>query len=166
MTPFTTVKIRTAAAVTNRTDVALIRRVRNGATQHTLPGGNVEPGEPLLDALRRELDEELQLKLAADVTPVLLGVQDQMVSRPGPTPPPRKLHLIFHVPITDRQRASLATVEHDDLTDGDIRWLPTADTADLHLFPAVGTLLASLNPDEPAGAVLLPALTDDNYRWI
>jgi 8-oxo-dGTP diphosphatase len=166
MTPFTTVKIRVAAAVTNSHDLALIRRVRDGVAQHTLPGGNIEPGEPLHDALRRELDEELRLRLDADARPVLLGVQDQMVSRPGPTPPPRKIHLIFHVPVTDEQRAAFATVEHDDINDGDVLWLPSAKVADLRLFPAVGALLASLNPERPASAVLLPALTDDNFHWI
>lgn len=166
MTPFTTVKIRAAAAVTHQADVALIRRVRNGVAQHTLPGGNVESGEPLLDALRRELDEELQLRLNADTTPELIGVQDQMVTRPGPTPPPRKIHLVFHVPITDQQRADLATVEHDDLNDGEIIWIPYAQTGDLHLFPAVGPLLTTLDQRHPGGNLLLPALTDDNFHWV
>lgn len=165
MTPFTTVKIRTAAAVTCDQQVALIRRVKDGIEQYTLPGGNVEPGEDLLDGLRRELAEELGLHLDADVPPSLLAVQDQMVTRPGPTPPPRKLHLIFQVPVTSEQRATIAMVEHDDLSDGAIIWMPLAEVAGLHLFPAVGDLLAGLDPGQPTSAVLLPALNDHTFQW-
>jgi len=165
MTPFTTVKIRTAAAVICDQQVALIRRVKHGVEQYTLPGGNVEPGEDLLDGLRRELAEELGLHLDADVQPDLLAVQDQMVTRPGPTPPPRKLHLIFRVPVTGQQRAAIATVEHDDLSDGAIVWTPLIKVTGLHLFPAVGDLLAGLDPQQPSGAVLLPALNDRTFQW-
>lgn len=163
--PFTTVKIRTAAVILNRGEVALIKRVRDNGTQYTLPGGNVEPAEPLLAALRRELDEELGLLLGERATPELIGVQDQMVSRPGSTPP-RKLHLIFRVVVDDDQRVALAGVEHDDLSDGDVIWTPLADAAGLHLFPAVGPLLATLDPVQPALSALLPPLTDDTFQWI
>ena len=165
MTPFTTVKIRTAAAVICDQQVALIRRVKDGVEQYTMPGGNVEPGEDLLDGLRRELAEELGLDLDVDVQPGLLAVQDQMVTRPGPTPPPRKLHLIFRVPVASGQCAAIAMVEHDDLSDGAIVWMPLVEAAGVHLFPAVGGLLAGLDPQQPSSAVLLPALNDRTFRW-
>ncbi|MEU6721150.1 NUDIX hydrolase [Nonomuraea sp. NPDC046802] len=43
--------------------LALIRRNRPNGSHYTPPGGNVNPGEDLLDALRRELAEELRLNL-------------------------------------------------------------------------------------------------------
>ncbi|MEV7503265.1 hypothetical protein [Streptomyces sp. NPDC093018] len=45
-------------------------------------------------------------------------VIDQRVTRPGPTPPPRKLHLIHRLHITPELRATLAEQELDELPDG------------------------------------------------
>jgi ADP-ribose pyrophosphatase YjhB (NUDIX family) len=162
---FTIIKIRIAAVIVNNGQVALIKRDRADGTQYTLPGGNVEPAESLLTALWRELDEELGLRLATDTTPALLAVQDQMVSRPGDAPPPRKLHLIFRIDIDDTQRAGLAVWEEDDLSAGEVVWLTLTDATGLHLFPAVGELLASIDLGQPACSALLPALTDDTYQW-
>ncbi|MFB4317737.1 NUDIX hydrolase [Actinomadura sp. 21ATH] len=59
--PFARIKIRVGALVFCGDEVALIRRDRPGSTHFSPPGGNVEHGEDLLAALRRELAEELDL---------------------------------------------------------------------------------------------------------
>ncbi|WP_406110175.1 NUDIX domain-containing protein [Streptomyces sp. NBC_01003] len=50
-------KIRVAAVPFRGDEVALVRRTKNGQDQYTLPGGNVEDGEPVPAALAHELDE-------------------------------------------------------------------------------------------------------------
>lgn len=160
-TPFHRIKIRTAAVVFNGDDIALIRRVKDGVEQYTLPGGNVEPGEPLPDALARELQEELGLDVARADTPLrFTWLMDAMVSRPGSTPP-RKLHMVFRLHINDRVRESLHQVEHDDTAGaGDLVWVRYQDTKDMALFPPVP--VAGLAADQHADAALLPGLDDSN----
>ncbi|OLZ68972.1 hypothetical protein AV521_19575 [Streptomyces sp. IMTB 2501] len=166
--PFTRIKIRVAAALFNGDEMALIHRAKNGQDQYTLPGGNVEPGEPVLEALARELDEELGLN-GTDVNspPQLTWIQDAMVTRPGGAPP-RKLHLVFRVHICDLVRARLRTVEYDDVVGaGHLIWSHYKDTADKALFPPVP--VAELpTPSAPLDAArcLLPTLDDTNYHWI
>ncbi|GLY79211.1 hypothetical protein Airi01_074780 [Actinoallomurus iriomotensis] len=168
---FARIKIRVGALVFCGNDVALIRRDRPGSTHFTPPGGNVEHGEDLLTALRRELAEELDLAHPQANAPELLWVIDQMVSRPGATPPPRKLHLIYRLHITPDVREALATEEYDEVPGGHeiglIDWIDYRTTAELPIFPPIGPALAALpNPLAAVTDAALPAVTDDNYVWV
>ncbi|MCX4545598.1 NUDIX domain-containing protein [Streptomyces sp. NBC_01565] len=170
--PFSTVKIRVAALVFCGDEVALIRRDRPHSTHYTPPGGNVEPGEDLFAALARELSEELDLDIGQAEGGELLWVVDQRVTRPGPTPSPRKLHLIHRLHITPDVRARLAVEEYDELPDGSheigvIEWVDYRRTAGLALFPPIGRALAALaDPRRPVADAALGAVTDDTYTWV
>ncbi|MEU1729264.1 NUDIX hydrolase [Nonomuraea sp. NPDC005692] len=169
--PFSRVAIRVGALVFCGDEVALIRRDRPSGSHYTPPGGGVHPGEDLLTALRRELTEELHLAPDDATQPELCWIQDQMVTRPGPTPSPRKLHLVFRCQVMPEVRASLATVEYDDLPDGSIElgiieWVPYRQLQHLPLFPLIGAVVSALaSPDAPTGNPYLPPITDDNYSW-
>ncbi|GAA0316284.1 hypothetical protein GCM10010302_64230 [Streptomyces polychromogenes] len=170
--PFSRVKIRVGALVFCGDEVALIRRDRDGAVHYTPPGGNVEDGEDLTAALRRELEEELALDTDRAEGGDLLWVVDQRVTRPGPTPPPRKLHLVYRLHVTPDVRASLAAYEHDELPDGGhdigvIEWIDYRQTAALPLFPPLGPALAALpDPRATVADAALDAVTDETYTWV
>lgn len=152
--------------------VALIRRDRPSRTLYTVPGGNVSDGEDIVGALLRELAEELLLDPSDAGVPELCWIQDYRVSRPGPTQPPRKLHLVFRCFITPAVRAGLAEIEPEDPDDradetGFIEWHDYRALAGLSMFPLIGAAAAELPaPDAPAGNPYLPPVTDGNYTWI
>ncbi|MGW6569695.1 NUDIX domain-containing protein [Streptomyces sp. NPDC054975] len=166
--PFHRIKIRVAALIFNGDEVALIKRVKNGTEQYTVPGGNVDPGEPVPAALARELREELDLDVErADAAPRFTWLIDAMVSRPGSTPP-RKLHMVFRLSISDAVREALSPVEYDDTAGaGELFWIRWQETKDKALFPPLPVAdLAAPAVGLDAGAALLPGLDDSNYHWI
>ncbi|MGW0365879.1 NUDIX domain-containing protein [Streptomyces sp. NPDC002990] len=133
------------------------------------PGGSVEHGEDLTLALARELTEELGLDTAAAEGGDLMWVVDQRMTRPGPTPPPRKLHLIYRFHIRPDIRATLAEQELDEFPDGShevgvIEWIDYRKTAELHIFPPIGPALA--DPRAAVTSAALAAVTDANYAWV
>ncbi|MGW4690221.1 NUDIX hydrolase [Streptomyces sp. NPDC004244] len=170
--PFARIKVRTGALVFCGDELALIRRDRPASALYTLPGGNVEDGEDLTAALHRELAEELALDVRLAEGGDLMWVVDQRVTRPGPTPPPRKLHLLHRFHITPEVRAALAVQEADELPDGThdigvVEWLDYREAASLPLFPPVGPALAALpHPRAAVSDAALPPVTDHDHTWI
>ncbi|MEU2022874.1 NUDIX hydrolase [Streptomyces sp. NPDC016469] len=145
-------------------EICLIRRERLAGPQYSLPGGLLHPDEQVPAGLARELREELGLDVAAlPGPPRLLRVQDQVTTRPGRSGTFRRLHLIHLLTVPREVRAVLPAAELDaeDLTR--VVWVPLAEAAGLHLYPAAGPALIELAG--VAGDVLLPPVTDGTYAW-
>jgi len=89
-------RIRVAGLVVNGGRVLLVRQEKAGRSYWLLPGGGVEEGEELVDALRRELAEECGWQEAAINGPVAL-----VETIPPPDAPGGRhiLHMIFAVEV-------------------------------------------------------------------
>jgi ADP-ribose pyrophosphatase YjhB (NUDIX family) len=161
-------QIHVAAAVICDAQIALIQHIDETAVLHAaVPGGSVEPDEPLPDALRRSISDDLGIGLGPEVKPRLLAIRDQMINPPGATPAPRGLHLLYRVPITAEQRAgaSITAVANGDfphLAYSPVVWVPLNRLHGLLFRPLVAALLAD---DEITGATELPTRTDDTPVW-
>lgn len=166
--PFSLVKIRVALILIFNSEICLIRRKKANAVSYTVPGGNVDRGESLGAALRREISEELNIDIdLLKNEPRLIAVQDQMVNRPGATVAPRKLHLIFCADIDHKTKNKIALVENDDLDNGDIIWANSRELESSHIYPEITPLLkASPGTFHSFCLALLHPLTDETYRWV
>nr|WP_237525891.1 NUDIX domain-containing protein [Streptomyces sp. SID4923] len=156
------VPVRVCAVLVEGGELCLIRRERPAGAQYSLPGGLLHANEQVPAGLARELQEELGLDVAAlPEPPRLLRVQDQVTTRPGRPGTFRRLHLIHLVTVPREMRAAFPAAELDAEDGTRVVWVPLAEAAGLHLYPAAGPVLL-----EAAGAdVLLPPLTDLTYAW-
>lgn len=172
--PFSRSKFRVAALVFDGEDVALIRRARPAGTRYTTIGGNVEPGEHLLDALARELGEELYLSMTDASTPELCWIQDQMVTRPGGRRRGRG-NCTWSTASSSAPRCapswppwSTASNRTAPQEPGYIEWVSYRKLGGgFPLFPLIGDAIAALpSPKAPVAGTGLPPVTDENCTWV
>lgn len=124
-----------ARAVIRRDGRLLLARDRKHQWSF-LPGGHVEPGEPVAEALVREISEELGVH--ADVGD-FAGVVEYGYVADGV--PHHELNLVFEVAI-----AEAAAVSQEDHIE--FRWLPLDELADADIRPQPlkAALLAGVTP--------------------
>ena len=147
-------RIRVSAILRWEGRVLLCRHEKNGREYWLLPGGGVNAGESLVEALRRELDEEVGV--GEDTTfegPV--AVVDSIA-------PKRVLvgkhvvHIIFAADLSGR---SLEKVKSTDLAVRGHRLFDPADLDGIVLHPPLQRFLRRWQPGDPAvylGALWAP----------
>lgn len=131
--------------IRDRDRILLQNRVKADWRGYALPGGHVEPGESIVDAVIREMEEETGLRVEA---PRLCGLKQ------FPIPQGRYLVFLF---TADRFSGSLRASR-----EGQVEWVPRQE---LCRYPTVEDLEELLTVMEQ------PALTEFQYileddRWI
>ena len=86
-------RIRVAGLVLREEHILLARQEKHGASYWLLPGGGVEEGEALVDALARELREECGLVAESISGPIALAETIPPEGKDGR----HILHVVFHV---------------------------------------------------------------------
>jgi ADP-ribose pyrophosphatase YjhB (NUDIX family) len=123
-----------SAAIVRAGRVLLVRRARNPAQGlFSLPGGVVEIGETLTQALIREVREETNLA----IEPVGLAGFRETITRDGADRVER--HFVI-LPFAARWLAGEAVL-NEELSEA--RWLPPAELAGLPTTPGLGEIVAS-----------------------
>jgi 8-oxo-dGTP diphosphatase len=125
--------VAVGAIVIDKGAILLVKRDREPARgQWSLPGGRVELGETLREALAREVREETSIEVDVDG---LIGVAERVVRDDDG-------EITFHYVILDYVCAarSNALKAGDDVSDA--RWVPVGELADMHLTAGLLEFLA------------------------
>lgn len=136
------IRVRVAGLVREEERILLVQHHKAGRVYWLLPGGGVEVGETLADAVRREVEEEVGL--VVDVGDLLLLCE---------TIEPRGRHLLHLVFAVTRIAGSVRAGRDGRLVAA--RWHPVSQLASLRLLPPVaGTLQGIVAGETPVPAVL------------
>ena len=146
-------RIRVSAILRREERILLCRHEKRGQEYWLLPGGGVDYGETLADALQRELEEELGIDLD-----VLLEGPVAVVDSIAPTRALRKhvVHIIFAGDLGGR---SLEAVTSQDAAVRGHRLFGLDELPGVALHPPIQRFLARWQPGDPTvylGALWAP----------
>jgi 8-oxo-dGTP diphosphatase len=146
-------RIRVSAILRRENRILLVRQEKPGREYWLLPGGGVNAGESLVDALRRELAEEIGIDEDLPLEgPVAIA---DSIAPPG-APAKHVVHIIFAGHLGGH---SLARVASSDAAVRNQRLFDLEEIPGIALHPPIQRFLARWQPGDPVvylGAMWAP----------
>ena len=137
-------RIRVSALLRWQDRILLCRHEKPGKEYWLLPGGGVNSGETLVDALYRELGEEVGMDDELPVEgPIALA---ESIAPPRSVAPKHVVHIIFAGDLTGRSLE--AVTSHDAAVRGH-RLFTLADLNGIVLHPPIQRFLRRWQPGDP-----------------
>jgi 8-oxo-dGTP diphosphatase len=149
-------RIRVSAILRWSDRILLCRHEKQGGDRWLLPGGGVHAGESLLEALQRELAEEIGIVGLEDELPVEGPVALVDSISPNPWAPKHVVHIIFAGDLTGQ---SLEAVTSQDAAVRGHRLFDVGDLDGIVMHPPIQRFLSRWQPGDPVvylGALWAP----------
>lgn len=136
-------RIRAAALIIHQQRVLLIRHEKDGRAYWLLPGGGVQPGETMEQALRRELAEECGLHEVQVAGPIAIAESIAPMHERGGK---HLVHVIFQCDVTP---GSLARVSSRDAAVRNHALIGQREVGQIDLRPPIQRFVARFQPGDP-----------------
>lgn len=145
MPPERAIRLRASAAIVRDGHILLVEYEDEQLAHHyNLPGGGVEPGEPVRDAVRREVREETTA--VVEVGPLLLVWEFRSEQDEQAPPDLHVVDLVFRCALAEGSEPRFPPTP--DLWQTGVRWVPLGELLRVPLLPRIaGRLIAAL--EEP-----------------
>lgn len=127
--------IRVAGIICESNRILTMKYIYGEENVYVIPGGNLEFGEEMKEALARELEEELKLKV--DVLSEILTVETIRENE-------KTLHQLFEVEKMETE----AELDPDETKALELCWLEIDKLSNFNLYPNVGTQIQQWSKNE------------------
>lgn len=137
-------RIRVSGMIWFDDQLLLVRQGRPNSPRWMLPGGGVEAGEALIDALRRELGEEIRLRGARIGDPVAMVESIAPKAHPSGR---HLLHVIFSVSVDAGLRVEDLACDDPDVRE--LRVFSRAEMLGVAIHPPIAAWLSAWRSGTP-----------------
>lgn len=129
------IRVRPTALIIENNAVLLVEYEDADGIHYNLPGGGADPGETIIEGVKRELMEETMAE--AEVGPLAFVYECAPHNQSGQYPPdtPHSLNLIFHCRLKSGSVPGMP--DHPDPKQSAVKWIPLSELDDIILFPNI-----------------------------
>ncbi len=128
------IRVRAAAMIINKNnEILLVEYEDENGVHYNIPGGGAEPGETIIETVRREAMEEVSARV--EVGDLVLVYEYEPVENHSKYGPQHSICLMFECTIPDGETAQMP--EYPDSNQTDIKWISLAHLKNIILYPDI-----------------------------
>lgn len=125
------IRVRAAAIIMKDNAILLVEYEDENGLHYNIPGGGAEPGETIIEAVKREAMEEISA--GVEVGELALVYEYEPERNQFKYGPGHSLCLMFECHIADGETARMP--EYPDRNQTGVKWIHLAELKDITLYP-------------------------------
>ena len=145
------IRVTARALIVANEAVLLVEFDDESGLHYNLPGGGVDPGETIIEGLKREAKEEASVNI--EVGPLVFVIECEPSKNSFWAGPVHGLHLIFDCQLSGESRPQLP--DHPDANQTAVKWVKLSELESVELLPHITDRIIEYSRSQTVESVFL-----------
>lgn len=145
------IRVTARALIVANEAVLLVEFDDESGLHYNLPGGGVDPGETIIEGLKREAKEEVSVTI--EVGPLVFVIECEPSKNSSWAGPVHGLHLIFDCRLSGESRPQLPV--HPDANQTAVKWVKLSELESVELLPHITARIIAYSRSQTIESVFL-----------